>query len=283
MANSPEGFSVGEVHALYRPFRPHHFRPECGCGDPGCDFWLRVRGAGESRLYATIFRLLPDVSFIVDSSKDPWWIRRQAARLRRQGIEVHHLLIWKEPLLFAHSMLKRHRSGWEKAWKNYYRLYLALISDYVPVAYAELAQFPEKTLRSLCESCDLPWQSGRERFWQKQHHTLFGNDSAKFHLHTSGGNDVQDCDTKDAPRGGAAGHRSIYYDERCRNSLPVGVAEALAADPDFRAIAAVLGREDGASDPATVGYTPLQLGLARMCWAGKAVAGRALGRYWRLF
>ena len=169
MANSLEGFSSGEVYALFRPFRHHHFKPECGCGNADCDFWPRVREAGEKHLYETIFQLLPDISFIVDSSKDPWWIQTQTEYLQRNGTEVYLLLIWKEPAAFAHSMMKRKRNGWEMAWKNYYRLYFTLIDKYISVPYSALARHPEQILQDLCKACGLEYQQGKGQIFEKYH------------------------------------------------------------------------------------------------------------------
>ena len=283
MANSKEGFSVGEVHALFRPFRPHHFKPECGCGNADCDFWLRAREAGERRLYAMIFKFLPDISFIVDSSKDPWWIKTQTKYLRQNGIEVYHLLIWKEPAAFAHSMVKRKRQGWERSWKNYYRLYLSMIDDYSAVPYSELARHPDQVLQDLCAFCGLEYQPGKEKFWQKQHHTLFGNDSAKIHLHKSSSNDFDRVREKLAESDNKSGHQSIYYDTAYKSSLTDNDRVAIESDFYFNAITSVLKNEVVPDRIKTICYSPFQLALARIRWASKAVAGRVLGRYRQIY
>jgi hypothetical protein len=283
MANSPEGFSVGEVHALFRPFRPHHFKPECGCGNSECDFWLKVRDAGEERLYETIFNLLPDVSFIVDSSKDPWWIQKQAENLLRKNIEIYHLLIWKEPAAFAHSMIKRNRKGWGKAWKNYYRLYFTLIDDYISVPYSDLAQYPDQILQDLCRKCGLQYHQGKEEFWQKHHHTLFGNDSAKIHLRKDCISNFDQFKEKQVQPINNHEHRSIYHDTSYLHALPPDTRSAIEADPDLQGIMRALNNQIRAKETKTACYTAVQLAFAQMRWGAKAIAGRIIGRYSWIF
>src|SRR5690606_13273317 len=109
LANDPAGFAVGEVKHLFRPTKERHARPtwSCGCGDPNCDLWPRVKRNGEDRLYETIFEIHPEVEFIVDASKNVVWIDDQTANLKRQGIETRSIVIWKTLAEFAHSLQKR--------------------------------------------------------------------------------------------------------------------------------------------------------------------------------
>ena len=280
LANSPEGFSVGEVHALFHPFRPHHFNPECGCANTDCDFWFQVREAGEKNLYKTIFSLLPKISFIVDSSKDPWWIKKQSQILQAQGIEIRHLLIWKEPAAFAHSMLKRQRKGWMKSWKNYYQLYFSLISDYSSVAYSELVQNPDEILHKLCNQISIPYHQNQKKFWQKQHHTLFGNDSAKIHLQGETSPPSPTSDDTSIRERNEHKYRSIYHDISYLESLPSMVRRAIESDPDLEKIISVLKTDITIAD---IQYSTKQIVAARVRWLLKRLCGKLCGRYWWIF
>jgi hypothetical protein len=281
MANSIEGFSLGEVCALFRPYRPHHFNPECGCGNSNCDFWLQVRNAGEEHLYETIFKLLPDVSFIVDSSKDPWWIQRQTEILQRKNIDVYNLLIWKEPASFAHSMKKRKRNGWAKAWENYYRLYFTLINTYISVPYSNLAQHPNQILQDLCRKCGLSYHEDKEKFWQKQHHTLFGNNSAKIHLHTNNSSDTKQSNDHLARSDNKPKHRTIYHDTSYLQSVPASVRCYIDNNADLKEILSTLNNMTSPSED--IQYSSCQVIAAKARWEMKRLCGRVLGRYWRLF
>jgi hypothetical protein len=284
LSNSPDGFSLGEVYALFRPFRPHHFNPDCGCGNPDCDFWGKIRQVGAEFLYQAIFSMLPDISFIVDSSKDPWWIKKQSKVLQQQGFDVHHLLIWKEPAAFAHSMLKRGEKGWEKSWKNYYRLYITFITDFIPVPYNELVQHPSETLHKLCNKIGLIYHKDQEQFWQKQHHTLFGNDSAKIHLHNGNSNNFRQCQNKLTQKNDIPKHRSIYYDFSYLNSLPASVMELIENDSTFQNILMQFNSENLLSAKKNaISFSPVQVFSAKIRWNIKAIIGRVFGRYRLIF
>jgi hypothetical protein len=128
-------------------------------------------------------------------------------------------VIWKTPQEFALSRLKRgHVEGWERPWKNYYQLYFSMIEHWISVKYSDLAIKPEKTLERLCKEIGIDYFEGKEQYWKYTHHTLFGNTSAKIHLHSKG-SDVHDRHsralinlTNDTASSIRDKHRTIYYD-----------------------------------------------------------------------
>jgi hypothetical protein len=186
LANSRDGFSCGEVSQMFYPFRQHHFNIICGCGDPECSLWHKIQRAGVDRLYDTIFELFPSVSYIVDSSKDPLWIQQRTKTLIRSGVGIENVLIWKTPEEYYHSCAKRGQERrWENAWINYHRLYFRMIDDWHAVRCADVVASPD-SLRLLCEQIGVPYFEGKHRYWEKVHHMLFGNHSAKRHLYQKG-------------------------------------------------------------------------------------------------
>lgn len=181
LANDPHGFSCGEVHAFFRPFRPHHRHPPCGCEDPGCTLWDDIRKNGEARLYQSIFERQPETRFIVDSSKSLPWITRQTGRLERSGIDVRHILIWKSPAQIAHSFSKRGKGRqWIRSWVNYHRLYFRLVANFRAVPYDALVS-DDSVLEQACMFLGIDCFPGKIDYWNKRHHTLFGNTSARIH------------------------------------------------------------------------------------------------------
>ena len=151
LANDPRGFSCGEVHALFRPFRPHHLNPSCGCGRAGCPIWRTVKKLGVRHLYRSIFGLLPEIDFIVDSSKDPLWIDRQARYLRADGFTCKNILIWKSPAEMEASCRKRgHGNHWARKWTAYHRLYFSVVPHYAACSYGPLITDPT-LLSAVCE------------------------------------------------------------------------------------------------------------------------------------
>jgi hypothetical protein len=217
LANSPKGFSCGEVSALFNPYRPHHIDPLCGCGDPSCDIWAKALDAGEEYLYDYLFERFPHLEFIVDSSKSPLWIERQTNRCREKGIDVANILIWKSPEEFFTSCKKRGRSKhWYRAWANYHRLYWTLVADFKTYTYARLARDPQ-SLRYVCEYLGIDYFAGKENYWEREHHTLFGNTSAKIHTHSkedeqyARGQEELVSETETVRSEIGQRHRSIYY------------------------------------------------------------------------
>lgn len=181
LANDPQGFSCGEVHALFRPYRPHHFGAECGCGDETCNLWGQIKKTGERHLYRAIFERFPGVRVIVDSSKNPFWIRTQSARLAHDGIGSRHVLIWKSPAEIRMSYRKRGREDhWLRCWVNYHRLYFSLVPTYGSLPYSVLTCDPG-SLKATCRYLGIDYFPGKHDYWRKRHHTLFGNTSAKIH------------------------------------------------------------------------------------------------------
>jgi len=220
LANSPKGFSCGEVDAIFWPYRKKHVRFECGCGDHNCRIWHDIKKSGVRNLYLNIFDKHPEVEFIVDSSKNPAWIQNQVRDLNRCGIKVKNVLIWKTPEEFLHSRIKRNeKNGWRRAWINYHRLYFYMVKDWDAVRYSELVR-SRGVLGRLCDKLEIPYFEGKERFWEKTHHTLFGNTSAKIHLYDRTSANYQECESVlDSRLVGLYDHRQkshlykkIYYE-----------------------------------------------------------------------
>lgn len=72
LGQAPEAFYGGEVHAYYRPFRPHHWNPECSCLEHPCPVWEKLGGGKASGFVQEAAESL-GVDYIIDSSGDlPW-------------------------------------------------------------------------------------------------------------------------------------------------------------------------------------------------------------------
>ena len=84
--------SMGEVGRIYLPRRKEHFDRECGCLKEGCNHWDPVLEGGMKNIHARAFEEFK-VSTLVDSTKEPFWIRERGLELERMGVEVINLLI----------------------------------------------------------------------------------------------------------------------------------------------------------------------------------------------
>ena len=261
LSNAEDAFSCGEVNALFRPYRVHHFNPVCGCGNPACDFWARIRSAGERRLWQSLQDAMPDVAIFVDSSKDPLWIRDQVAREPIAGLEVDNVLVWKTPLEYAASCLKRGQlRGWRRSYVTYHKRYFGTVASWVSVRYAELASNPRAKCASVCRALGLRYREGMEAYWTGEHHTLFGSDTAKAHLRGAGG----------------AGHRTVSYVSPTRDDrLRRDVQRELDRSPEIRSILHVLSAtEVDCPDPWDRSVRERRLELAPSRWWPRRAAIR---------
>lgn len=214
LSNDINGFSCGEVHALVNPLRRYHFSPRCGCGKISCTAWSEL-GPGTDNIHEKIFCRNKSICFLVDSSKTVDWLERNGRRLAERGCDVQYVLIWKTPEGFRQSRSKRgEQKGWARGWIYYHRLFLDRLTPCTTVRYSDLVNDPE-TLPQLCSALGLSYFKGKERYWEREQHTLFGNSSAKIHLHSETSIDFARMQAElSAVGGGAEGnHRRIVPTE----------------------------------------------------------------------
>jgi hypothetical protein len=256
LANSPDGFSCGEVRGLFYRRRRHHINIKCGCGNPKCSIWDQVKKAGVANLYRTIFEIHPEVEFIVDSSKDPIWMHDRTREVASSGIEVKNVLIWKTPEEFLYSRIKRNQEkGWKRAWVNSHWHYFSMMDEWYAVQYGSLVRSPE-VLRKLCDRLDILYFEGKERYWEKVHHTLFGNTSAKIHLYDKKSTTFEEhktllkskVKTLDNAKIGDFAHQAVYYEDPTLAKDPKASAE-LWEDKTIKPIISMLHATDIFADP----------------------------------
>jgi len=184
LSSHPECFSAGEVQSLFRPSRPHHINPICGCGIRGCAVWEDIYAKGKKKLFENIFHKYPDIDTIVDSSKSISWIYDQCRFLSGKDIKIYHIVIWKDPSEIAISLYKRNKiNKFNKSWTDYYKNYFDIIKYPFVVKYKELAQNPTPTIQFLMKIIGKESIPNQHLYWQKKHHTLFGSAASRIHLH----------------------------------------------------------------------------------------------------
>jgi len=290
VGNDARGFTCGEAQNFLLPTKKFHPTLVCGCGDRECGLWQQLRKSGPEKLYETVFRTYPQTDFIVDSSKNPFWIHAQSKFLKKIGIETRNILIWKSPLEIAHSFQKRGRyQQWERSWVNYHRLYFSIIRDWRAIRYKDLASDNGK-LGEVCKYLEIPYFPKKDHYWEKIHHVIGGNYSAKIHLHHEGSPDFAYAIKQDRSLTGEnirAKLRTIYYepvndpvlsvqvDQRVRNSKHIQPLTGLLEVYDLNQ-EAISGREW-----PTVGFSPLSVGLRKIKQKVKVILGTFRYGSWR--
>lgn len=178
LGNDPRSFSLGEVHAWFRPFRTHHFKIKCSCGSEPCPYWEKIKYFPESEFHDRAFKEL-DVDFLIDSSKDLAWIIDNNIWASSNGIRVYNLLIFKHPVDHSYSSWKRNKSmislrNW-KNWTLYHKRFLKMKIPYFSVNFDDLVLYPNDKLEEICALVGMQYFEGKECFWTKSHHHLFGS------------------------------------------------------------------------------------------------------------
>jgi hypothetical protein len=250
LGNDPNGFSCGEVQNYALPSKAHHLNLNCSCGDRRCALWTAALRRAPDRIYETIFQLRPEVKFIVDSSKNPFWIRSQQNSLEQQGITVRNLLIWKSPLQIAQSYKKRNNlDAWEQTWINYHRLYSSVIADWFAVSYESYIS-EHALLESVCDKLEIPYFDEKPMYWNKAHHVLGGNHSARIHLHDPNTQEFERSRkvlSRDTGDDGRHGHRDVSSHSADDRELRDQVARRLKESPYLAAIVKMLTARDVAA------------------------------------
>ncbi|KKK48243.1 hypothetical protein LCGC14_3147090, partial [marine sediment metagenome] len=187
LGNSPNGLSVGEMHALFRPWRPHHrlLSRSCFCNIKECNFWSQIKKKGEKKVYYNIFQKIKDLKFIVDSSKSLHWFWDQLRYNEKNNYNLKFIpiIIFKTPIEYAYSLYKRDNLNiklWKLSWiKTHLRLFY-ILDHFITVRYKDLALNPSHKLREICEKVRIDYFDGKENFWQvTSTHFLFGSDTLR--------------------------------------------------------------------------------------------------------
>jgi hypothetical protein len=176
LGNDPKAFSLGEVHAWFRPWRTHHFDINCSCGKYPCPKWELVKDIRENSFHKKAFHLL-DVNFLIDSSKElSWVIDNNIWAQIHNSYHIHNLLIYKQPVSFALSHWKRKINIKEvlNSYK-YYERFLNSNLNFYSISYEEFIRHPDTILKAVCDIINMNYSPMKMNFWEKEHHHLFGS------------------------------------------------------------------------------------------------------------
>lgn len=179
LGNDEQSFSLGEVHAWFRPFRKHHFRIDCNCGKTDCEIWHKIRDIHESEFHAAVFEVL-NIKYLVDSSKNLRWVIDNNLWAKSNNLRVVNICIYKSPVEYIFSIWKRDKaiesiSRALREYKLYYSRLLETGITFSTIKFNDLAVETEKTLSRICQitgQFDFPT---RKEFWNKCSHHLFGS------------------------------------------------------------------------------------------------------------
>lgn len=187
IGNSDKGFSSGELYRLFRPIKStdvvykNEFNESIYL-DKVEKFWDQIKSKGEENVYDNIFDSFERLEYIVDSSKNPIWIRNQLKYSKNKSYKIIPIIIYKIPSEYAYSLYKRNKSKyWKKRWINKHLILFSILEKFITVRYSELAKNPSKHLKLICENIGIDYFDGKENFWinQSKKYFLFGSDTLR--------------------------------------------------------------------------------------------------------
>ena len=224
LGNAPDAFSCGEVSAWFRPYRNHHFQIDCLCAQTPCTVWEKFKNVHEEDFHAAVVKELT-VKYVIDSSKDICWLIDSQKWASRSGLKTVNLLIWKDPIELAYSYWKRGKkvNSWRKSFVSCYGRLIRTGLSFLSIRYSDLAVDPSHSLEKLCNALGMLYFEGKERFWEKQHHHLFGSEGIRLQI-IAGDSRIE--------------IKKVYPEEfvKCRNDLE----KQLAQDREVQYIIRVL-------------------------------------------
>ncbi len=176
VGHDDNAFSCGEVYAWFRPWRTHHRKIVCSCGNDPCPVWKKIKDVPEKIFHTNVCKEL-GVEFVVDSSKELNWLIDTQSWADHTGLKVFNVLIWKNPQEMAFSHWKRKRSPleWRASFLHYHNALLDLGVPFAAIPFRRLSENPRQTLRTICDYVDMPYFEGKECFWNQASHHLFGS------------------------------------------------------------------------------------------------------------
>lgn len=176
LGNDDRSFSLGEVHAWFRPYREHHFKIICSCGEDPCPYWSDIQHLDEKNFHTKSFDLLK-VDYLIDSSKNLNWGIDNNLWVRKNGLKAFNILLYKTPVNYVYSIWKR-TGDIDMAlnrYINYYKHFLQTNLSFISIQFEQLTEEPEYVLEAICQITGQHYFSDKKKFWTKQHHHAFGS------------------------------------------------------------------------------------------------------------
>lgn len=176
LAGARDAVAVGEALNWFRPTKTHHFELSCACGDPECSRWVELSRTEEDGFHAAIARQTGS-RFVVDSSKELSWLIDTRRWANQRGMSVSNVFVWKDPIQLSYSFWKRTGDPnlWRYEFLTYYNRLRQTGIPLIAINLGDVLAEPRMKLGQLCDALGMVYVDGMERFWNVEHHHLFGN------------------------------------------------------------------------------------------------------------
>lgn len=235
LANQEHAIATGDIWAMFWPHRDDHHRTNCMCEGDNCTVWREAKAGGEQKFYSTLFQTIPNLELIVDTSKWlPWFEAQRDYLTKYPNIEQQEILIFKDPYEQAHSVWKRDNDYKHSMYHCGYKDYLNSFEQPIVVEYSDLAEYPEETLKKLCDKLGLEYYEGKSRYWENTDWHLWGGSLTTLaSMYEKGSKRYNDCKKaleNNINTGYELTHREIYYSEKWKTELPKKLKQTIKSD-----------------------------------------------------
>ncbi|MGF1467992.1 MAG: sulfotransferase [Sandaracinaceae bacterium] len=151
------------------------------CG-PDCPVWSRIEARPAPDVYEALSRLT-GAPTVVDSTKDPAWIREGRRLADRAGIAHRLLFLQRDGRAVVNSRLRKDRGADPddliRRWRARIEATRALVAEHpdrsLEVRYEALATEPRATVRRICAFLGLDFDERMLSYEAADHHPLGGN------------------------------------------------------------------------------------------------------------
>ncbi|MEE2525474.1 sulfotransferase [Hyphobacterium sp. HN65] len=178
-----EGGKVRYLHDLKKPLRKRACKV---CGED-CPVWSGFHWDETQPLYRQVADHV-GASTIVDSTKNPGWIKARTAELDAQGDKAVLIFLQRDGRAVLNSRFRKYpdKDAAEQieAWKGQIAasrdVFDAFHGEKIEVRYEQLATSPEAVIHSICELAGLPFDPAMLDFTRGESHPLGGNTGTQF-------------------------------------------------------------------------------------------------------
>lgn len=207
LGSHSQSFSLGELNRLGSlldaPRREH--QKICGVCVRECEFWnkrvampaLRLYFSQKNRFRSALGKLSQNIynpykliarwsdkRVLIDSSKNPVWIKRRMAPAHTwRGIEPHLVYMCRDGRAIVNSYYRKYPErgitnvieNWKQQMATMNAFYDRFQHAKTRVHYEDLATQPEQVVRSLCRNIGIDYEKSMLRYWEHEHHHVMGN------------------------------------------------------------------------------------------------------------
>jgi hypothetical protein len=147
----------------------------------------------ETNPYIKFYQLLfknRGTDILVDSSKNPNWIRRNGSLLRSPRGAITPILIYlsRDGRAVVNSYFRKYpehglehiSNNWNQKIERINNCYDSWPSRYkIHVRYEDLALDPQNVIKIICSFLNIGFEQSMLRFWEHDHHIINGNNGTK--------------------------------------------------------------------------------------------------------